>query len=273
VGDWNPDEGFYVFATGKKGSGKSHASRQIWDSYPYDRLVIDPTGDVQADLRREGVPFTEWKTGELPKRFPKGEHGQPVTVVFSPDAGSESLARDMDDALGIALRRGRVGVWIDEIGIMTRGNSTPPNLRRVLHHGRHSKMTMIMAGPRPIDIDPLVVAQSDHVLTFHLPNPNDRRRVADAIGWNPRTFDGAVAGLGTREFLWYNAHGDDGRGTLTHSPPLPPRAAARRLNFVRSTLWCRVLALDRRSAVAFLACARPGWRGRQVPVPRELAQP
>lgn len=83
-----------------------------------------------------------------------GEHGQPVTVVFSPDAAALTLP-------GTWTRRGRraaarqVAVQIDEIGIMARGNSTAPNLCRVLHHGRRSKITMNRADPRPAGIGPL----------------------------------------------------------------------------------------------------------------------
>jgi hypothetical protein len=224
VKDFDPDRGVYTFATGKKGSGKSHLTRRLWDSYPYDRLVIDPTGSVRQDLREQGVRFVDLGRDTLPLRFPAPmNEGERVTAVYVPDMGADDAVDQMDRALGLALAKGKVGVWVDEIGVMSRVGATPPNLRRALHHGRHRKLTLMMAGPRPVAIDPLCLAQADHVFTFDLPNPHDRRRVAEEIGWPPRRFDEAVHGLGRHEYLWYNALANDAQGELLHMPALPAR--------------------------------------------------
>jgi nucleoside-triphosphatase THEP1 len=234
----DPDAGAYVFITGKQGSGKSVLSRRLFDSYPYDRLVIDPTGDVARDLAAEGVPTVriEITEGMVPTRFPEShnEDRPYVTAVFVPDMGSPTAVDDMDRALGLALRKGRTCVWIDEIGRMTGTNSTPPALRRALHHGRHSQMTLIMAGPRPVAIDPLVVSQANFVGVFALPNPRDRDRVAAEIGWPPKAFAEAVHSLGLHEYLWYDARepNEETRslGVLYHMPPLPPRRSSGKIS-------------------------------------------
>jgi nucleoside-triphosphatase THEP1 len=229
VTDIDPDRGAFVFCTGRKGSGKSVLSRRLFDSFPYDRLVIDPTGDVAEDLERDGVKVERLTPSVMPTRFPKSlDESQPyTTAVFVPDMGSPTAVDDMDRALGLALRNKRTCVWIDEIGVMTSANSTPPALKRALHHGRHDQLTLIMAGPRPIAIDPLVVSQSDFVAVFALPNPRDRRRIAEEIGWPPAELDAAVHALGPFEYLWYDAkqwnEASQQPGTLYSMPPLPPR--------------------------------------------------
>jgi hypothetical protein len=208
-------------------------ARRLFDSFPYDRLVIDPTGDVADDLVADGVELVRFPPDLIPTRFPKSmdERKPYVTAAFVPDMGSPTAVDDMDRALGLALRNKRTCVWIDEIGTMTTAATTPPSLRRALHHGRHDELTLIMAGPRPIAIDPLCVSQADFVAVFALPNPRDRRRVADEIGWPPAEFDTAVHSLGAFEYLWYDAKqfNDDTQspGTLYHMDPLPPRRSGR----------------------------------------------
>jgi hypothetical protein len=228
----DPNKGAFFFATGSKGSGKSVLARSIFESYPYDRLVIDPTGDATEALLADGVKV-EHLTEPLPITWPSSlDETHPfITASFIPDMGSATALDDMDRALGLALKHKRTAVWIDEVGQMTKANSTPPSLRRALHHGRHDQLTLIMAGPRPMDIDPLVVAQSDFVAVFALPNPNDRKRVANEIGWPPAIFDEAVQALGMYEYLWYDAKAFNEEtkhlGVLLHMDPLPARPRGR----------------------------------------------
>lgn len=209
--------------SGRKGSGKSVLARRLFEAYPYDRLVIDPTGDVRGALADDAVQFLDIEP-PVPVRFPKGvgREGEQVTAIFVPDMGSHEADDEMDRALGLALRNRRSAAWVDEIGTLTRNGKTPPNLRRALHHGRHSQLTLIMCGPRPKDIDPLCLSQADHVMTFDTPNPMDRKRICENIGWPPAEFDKAVNALGEHEYLWYNAR----EHVLTHMPKLPPRRRA-----------------------------------------------
>lgn len=228
-GSFDPDRGEFLFVSGRKGSGKSVLARRFFDAFPYDRLVIDPTGDVRAGLVESGVKFVDL-TEPMPQRFPRSaaddvdgaEAPQFVTAVYVPDMGSADAEDEMDRALGLGLRNRRTCVWVDEIGTLTRNSKTPPNLRRALHHGRHSQLTLIMCGPRPKDIDPLCVSQADHVFTFDTPNPMDRKRICENIGWPPAVFDQAVHDLGEHEYLWYDARAH----ALTWMPKLPPRRRA-----------------------------------------------
>lgn len=218
AGPIDPDKGSHIMIVGRKGQGKSVLARRLFDSFPYDRVILDVTGDIGRDLGEEGVPFARL-TSPLPVRLPQGEQGRPVLAVYAPDMGSEESYDELDRALGLAIARRRTCAWIDEIGSVTTRGRTPPNLRRALHHGRHSQLTLIMCGPRPMDIDPLCLSQSDHVFVFDLPNPADRKRVANSIGWPPEAFDRAVHDLGDHEFLWWDVIAQE----LRHMPRLPPR--------------------------------------------------
>jgi hypothetical protein len=225
--DFDPAKGFFTFATGKKGGGKSYLTRRLFDSYPFDRLVIDVTGSVRADFRSQGVKHVDLGRDTMPLRFPRpANEGERVTAIYVPDMGDKEALINADRAIGLAMAHGRCCIWVDEIGVVAPANRTPPNLKRVLHHGRHRKLTLLQAGPRPRTIDPLCIAQADHVFTFDLPNPEDRRRVAEEIGWPPKLFDQAVHDLKTHEYLWYNSLADQGQGELTHMPPLPARPRA-----------------------------------------------
>lgn len=218
----DPQKGGQVFISGKKGQGKSVLARRLFDSYPYDRLVLDVTGDLTDDFRRDGLPFKKLTGDALPIRWPKDPEEGRSTLVLAPDMGDEATAVDqMDRALGLALDNGPALVWCDEVGEFSRAGRTPPNLRRALHHGRHRKLFLLLCGPRPMDVDPLCISQADAVGTFRTPNPNDRKRIAENIGWPPKQFDAAVHALGNHEYLWWESSSDTEE--ILHMPPLPPR--------------------------------------------------
>ncbi len=202
----DPRRSTYVSIFGRKGSGKSFLASRLFARYPFDKVVIDPSGDA------EGVDDAELLTAPLPAKLPKGEQGRPRTWRFIPDAGADDFRDDLDRVIGLAMHhpRGRCALWLDELNLVSPGpNQTGPNLRRALYMGRHHGLTMFACGPRPMTIDPLVLSQADHVAIFQLPNPNDRRRVADAIGIGPKEFDAWHEQIGEREFFWYDARAHD----------------------------------------------------------------
>jgi hypothetical protein len=223
----DPDDANHIFCTGRKGSGKSELARSFWESYPYDRLVIDPTGDVKT-----GDPKTVKLELPLPSRWPSPspfrEHER-TTLRFVPDFGSPTYVDDMDRALGLAFNHGgqhkkaphhRCLAWVDEVGELTGASRTPPAMKRVLHQSRHKKLSLLFCGPRPIDINKLVLTQADFIAVFPLPARADRERIAEAIGMESGDFEDAhreLMGAGKYWYLWWA--GPDSE--LELRPPIP----------------------------------------------------
>lgn len=209
----DPTKPTHVVIIGKKGSGKSVLARSYWASWPFDRLVLDVNGDdvpPDPELVKLTVP--------LPTRWPQTEpEKKRSSLRFKPDMGSETYLDDLDRALGLAYGHRRTLFLAHEMGELFHVNRLGPFARRALHQGRHAGLSMVLCGPRPITVDPLVLAQADVVHTFRMPNPDDRRRVADAIGWDPREFDEANAALKPHHFLTYDARSGD----LLEMPPIP----------------------------------------------------
>lgn len=208
------DRPTFVSIFGKKGEGKSVLARRLWDTWPGDEFCIDVTNDA---LTSHDVDHTY---DYVPDFWPEAvREDEPVRIRYVPDMKSPTVYDDMDRAVGFACKRRGSLLWCDEIGIVSRVNRTGPNMNHLLNQGRHDRMSTLFCGPRPINVDPLVLHQSDYVYVFKLPNPADRRRVADSCGIVPATLDDAVHALGDHEYLRWD-------GTeLVHFPPLPLQRA------------------------------------------------
>lgn len=220
----DPRKSLFIFASGKKGTGKSYVCRSWWDAYPFDRMCIDITHDLRADFREEQIPFTDIDIEMLPGKLPapvSEENRGPQTYVACPDMGSKTWLDDIDRVIGLCLRpKGNpMLLWVDEFGAITKGSKTGPNMRRVLHHGRHSDLSLLLACPRPMDVDPLGIAQADLVYTFRTNQVYDRERIADTIGWDRGEFTQVNGQLRGHEHTLFDARND----TLSVMPPLPPR--------------------------------------------------
>jgi hypothetical protein len=224
----DPAKPNHVTIVGRKGSGKSVLAQLFWDSYPFDRLVVDPTGDV--DTRD---PNTIALHTPLPHRWPAPNplKDERQTLRFVPDMGAATYVQDMDHAVGLAFNHGgehkrgphrRALLWVDEVGELTDANRTPPAMRRVLHQSRHRGLSTLFCGPRPIDINKLVITQADYIGVFPLPDFDDRRRLAKVMGYDLEDFEAAHRDLldrGPHWYLWYIARS----GELELRPPIPHR--------------------------------------------------
>jgi len=225
-GEIDPNRGVVFCCLGKKRSGKSVMGLLLFSSYPYDRLVIDVNG---TDGPFNGVVDVSGTVDTLPDTWgeiDRPDEDQPMTVRYVPDMGSSTFLEDVDHMLGLAHRQGQICILIHEAGQIAPVNRTPANMRRILHGNRHRKLTVILCAPRTMTMDTLAVGQADVLYIFELPNPHDRRRVADIVGLDPADFDDMVHDLPPHGYLRIDTNEDkpaEGQPDLRviEFPPLP----------------------------------------------------
>ena len=178
---------YIISAFGRKGAGKTTFNRSLFRDYPLAKLCVDVNGE--ADPGPDSVRITT-PAGRMPD--PVEEHGRLVqpNLHYVADPGSVTYRDDLDRAVGMAMYPSDRSslVWCGEVGEFTTGNKTAPHMRRLVMQSRHYKTSALFDGPRPIDIEKLVIAQSDYVAVFDLPDPDDRDRVAKVIGFPPAQF-------------------------------------------------------------------------------------
>lgn len=207
LGRIDPHAGSIIVCVGKKRSGKSIMGLLLFMSYPGDRLVIDVAGDDGPV--GEDVYTLKGRADELPGSWPEWlrDGDKPMTLRYVPDAGSPSFLADMDHAVGLAVGHGECALLVHEMGRLCPANRTPPNTNRVLQHGRHNgATTSIWCGPRSKGIDALLLQQADLIYTFELQQVEDRKRIAENIGWNVQDFHEKCAQLEIHEPLVFDAN-------------------------------------------------------------------
>lgn len=228
--DLDPQQPFVITNFGRKGSGKSVLNRLVYDSWPFDKLCIDVNGNAEpgdaVPLRREDLERGSWPRPT--QLLGEGRRG-PVNLHYRADPGSRTYYEDLDAAVGVALQpqNHRVLVWCGEVGELMKNGRPGPNMKRLLQQNRHYRCAVLFDGPRPVHIDPLVMTQADLVAVYEMPNPADRERVANAIGFDPARFHEACHetwDLGDYNFVLWDARV---RRLFSMAPvPLPERVAA-----------------------------------------------
>ena len=211
-GEIDPSRGVLMVGLGKKRSGKSKMMLLWFESYPYDRVVIDING---TDGPHRDVIELTGTVDTLPSKWPEelrehDEQGRPkrMTLRYHPDMGSPTFLEDVDAVIGMAYRTGRVCILIHETGLIAKSSKTPPHMLRLLQSNRHRQITGLFAAPRPKTMNSLVLTQADLVYVFDLPNRDDRDTVADAIGWDREDFSLAVAELPRHGYLRADTNAD-----------------------------------------------------------------
>lgn len=219
----DPDRSNILVFVGRKGSGKSEAARQVWDAWPYHRVVIDITGDARPD-----DPATITVTAPVPAQLPKPEPGpdgataRRSTVWVRIDPRRQNHVADQDDALRLALYPRHVNtlLWVDEYAAMATATAIGPNLRLALQSSRHYHMSLLLAFPRPRFVPRMTFEQADRIFIFRTPDRGDRETIARNIGYPTGLFEQHYTETMRRHqhayLLW-----DANQHVLISCPPLP----------------------------------------------------
>lgn len=192
-----------ISAWGRAGSGKSVFNRRLYQSWPGHKLAIDVNGHAEPGEDAERIG-REQLTRAWPKP-PMGERPRPRNLHFEADPGSATYVDDLDRAVGMTLfpKDQPTMLWAGEVGEMMPNGRTGPHMRRLLMQNRHHRVTALFDGPRPMYVNPLVLAQSSLVAIFHLPNPRDRQRVAESIGYPAQRFNAECEETVRRGPYWF----------------------------------------------------------------------
>jgi hypothetical protein len=211
-----------VLFVGMKGSGKSAAARVMFDQWPHDRVVVDPTGSAWPDDPQTialKAPFPS----QLPEPDPDTDPPQTrVTVWARIDPRSATFAFDQDQAMAMALhpRRRTKLIWRDEFGQGVSAHKTLPNDNALLLSSRHYEASALLVTQRPRHIPTVALQQADKFLIFRLPSPADREHVAANAGIPLPVFERQYHDSQRRHphaFLLYDRKND----VLLNCPPLP----------------------------------------------------
>jgi hypothetical protein len=212
----DPSRNFIISAFGRKGSGKTTFNRTLYRDYPLAKLCIDVNGEADPGEDSQRI-------SELERAMPPRTEGKPAPDLhYVADPGSDTYRDDLDRAVGMAMYPTAEAslVWCGEVGELCTGNRTGPHLRRLLMQSRHYRTSALFDGPRPTDIDRLVIAQSDYVAVFELPDPDDRERIAKVIGYPPRLFAQECDETFARGDFWHLLWSTKAK-RLYRCPPLP----------------------------------------------------
>lgn len=211
-----------VSVWGRAGSGKSVLNRRLYSTWPGDKLAIDVNGNAEPGETAERI------STPLPSKWPTlqlgiGERRRPRNLHYRADPGSDTFHDDLDRAVGVALmpQDHPVCLWGGEVGELMPNGRPGPSMRRLLHQNRHYKVTALFDGPRPVYVDPLVLAQSNLVAVYELPNPADRKRIADSIGYPPARFHDECEQTFRRGKYWFLLW-DAAAHKLYRHPPIEP---------------------------------------------------
>jgi len=234
----DPDTANLMTFLGRRQCGKSRAAAFFVDSYPFDRVVIDPNGDMErkgdVDLREAimlvppipSVKMLDDGTGRYPPPpapWPWDTAG-PVTLHYVPDLSSATEREDTDAVVRLAYARGRCLLLVDELLRVAEANRTLPAMDLTLQQFRHRDETVVLCGPRPVGINPLAITQADLVFLFRMRGIQDRKRIAELTGLDLETVTGLLMNLPRYESIVLDDRGGgdaDGETVIVSLPPLP----------------------------------------------------
>jgi len=219
--DIDPDRSTFILACGRKGRGKSESLRMVFDAWPYDRGILDITGDARPDDPATvaiGMPASVDR--ESYRKHP--DDRLTFWIRVTPKQPERDFLKQQDDAMALGLypQDRPFLMLVDEYGQMVPNGRAGPEMSLALQSSRHYHLSLGLACPRPVFIGPLTITQADLVLVYELPNRDDREAIAKNIGFPVREFEAAYFAnqeRGDHAFLLWHA----GLGRLFDCPELP----------------------------------------------------
>lgn len=187
--------------TGKTRSGKSLLARTVFLSAAAPRLIIDP-----ADSDLTDVP------GAVTFRDAKRPPADAATARFVPRDPADRNEYDL--VYRWAFERYPRFVWLDEAGQAAPAQGGSRWLNTYLVQGAKRSLGHIACHGRPREINRNLIGSASHVLIFELPNPDDRRHLADLVGLPVAELEADLFALPPHGFLWWDSE------TLWSCPPL-----------------------------------------------------
>lgn len=224
--DIDPDRSNIVLIVGTKGEGKSEAARMIFDQWPYDRLVLDVTGDARpSDPATIALapPFPS----QMPLADPEGPSPTRSTVWARVSPTSPRYLKEQDEALAMVLypRHKKTLALVDEYGELATQHKWGGNTKLLIGSSRHyGPVSLVLCCPRPRFIPTATMIQADKVLMFDTPNEEDRVTVWKNAGYPIRKGElkyEETMRRGKYHYLLFDKH----QKHLFGMPPLPIEAA------------------------------------------------
>src|SRR5574341_1308101 len=143
-------DGLFLGYLGKKRTGKSKLARLTFETYPFDKVIIDVNGtDRPAPGTYQELRGT---VEDLPVRWPerlRQQENRPMTLYYQPDAGSETFLEDQDVIIAMAWAHGKCAVLVHEMGLLAPVHKPPRHVKRVLQAGRHRGLSLFWCTDRP----------------------------------------------------------------------------------------------------------------------------
>lgn len=174
-------------------SGKTYLSRRIFGAVPPPRLVIDPKDDALATGGNFVVTFRD------PARLPDAP-----SIRWVPTDPMDSAAYDrLYQSVWESGRRW--WVWLDEARHAAPARGKMPRwMVRHVTQGGGKGLGHLALNQRPVEIDPDLIAQAEHVVTFRLGYPPDIETVAAAISIPAADLRRRLGSLPPFGFVWYS---------------------------------------------------------------------